>query len=45
MRRGETDVVWTWTEGIRRILEMVTGEKVERGTLLPTDKIGTKTIY
>lgn len=28
------------TEGIRRVLEGVTGEKIERGTILPTDKIG-----
>jgi hypothetical protein len=28
------------TEGIRRILETVTGEKIERGTILPTNKIG-----
>ncbi|GHJ88736.1 hypothetical protein NliqN6_5138 [Naganishia liquefaciens] len=27
------------TEGIRRILEMVTGDKVDRKSLLPTDKI------
>lgn len=39
----ETDVVDVWIEGIRRILEIVTGEKVERGTLLPTDKIGKAT--
>jgi len=28
------------TEGIRRILEIVTGEKITRGTILQTDKIG-----
>jgi len=28
------------TEGIRRILETVTGEKLPRGQKLPTDKIG-----
>ncbi|KAH6902566.1 5-oxoprolinase [Coprinopsis sp. MPI-PUGE-AT-0042] len=27
------------TEGIRRVLEHVTGEKIPRGTILPTDKI------
>ncbi|KAF8631653.1 hypothetical protein AX17_005055 [Amanita inopinata Kibby_2008] len=27
------------TEGIRRILEIVSGEKIPRGTVLPTDKI------
>lgn len=27
------------TEGIRRILERITGEKIERGTKLPTNKI------
>lgn len=28
------------TEGIRRVLESVTGEKIPRGQKLPTDKIG-----
>ena len=28
------------TEGIRRILEIVTGEKIPRGQTLKTDKIG-----
>jgi hypothetical protein len=28
------------TEGIRRVLEIVTGEKIPRGTVLQTDKIG-----
>ena len=28
------------TEGIRRVLEMVTGEKIPRGVILNTDKIG-----
>ena len=28
------------TEGIRRVLEIVTGEKISRGTTLQTDKIG-----
>jgi hypothetical protein len=28
------------TEGVRRILEKVTGEKIERGQVLPVDKIG-----
>jgi hypothetical protein len=28
------------TEGIRRVLEVVTGEKIPRGTVLNTDKIG-----
>jgi 5-oxoprolinase (ATP-hydrolysing) len=28
------------TEGVRRILEKVTGDKIERGTVLPVDKIG-----
>jgi hypothetical protein len=28
------------TEGIRRILEIVTGQQVPRGTPLPTNKIG-----
>lgn len=28
------------TEGIRRVLEAVTGEKIERGAILPTNKIG-----
>lgn len=28
------------TEGIRRVLEAVIGEKIERGGILPTDKIG-----
>lgn len=28
------------TEGIRRVLEIVTGEKITRGEKLPTDKIG-----
>ncbi|PFH49537.1 hypothetical protein AMATHDRAFT_147525 [Amanita thiersii Skay4041] len=27
------------TEGIRRVLEIATGEKIPRGTVLPTDKI------
>ena len=29
------------TEGIRRILEIVTGQQVPRGIPLPTNKIGT----
>lgn len=28
------------TEGIRRVLETVTGEKIPRGSVLNTDKIG-----
>lgn len=28
------------TEGIRRVLEIVTGEKIPRGTILETGKIG-----
>jgi 5-oxoprolinase (ATP-hydrolysing) len=28
------------TEGVRRVLEKVTGEKIERGSILPVDKIG-----
>ena len=28
------------TEGIRRVLEIVTGQKIARGTILQTDKIG-----
>jgi 5-oxoprolinase (ATP-hydrolysing) len=28
------------TEGIRRILEIVTGDKIPRGKILPTNKIG-----
>ena len=28
------------TEGIRRVLEIVTGEKIPRGVILNTDKIG-----
>lgn len=28
------------TEGIRRILEIVTGDKIPRGNILPTNKIG-----
>ena len=28
------------TEGIRRVLEIVTGEKIPRGAILNTDKIG-----
>lgn len=28
------------TEGIRRVLEIATGEKIPRGTVLQTDKIG-----
>ena len=28
------------TEGIRRVLEIVTGEKIPRGVTLNTDKIG-----
>jgi 5-oxoprolinase (ATP-hydrolysing) len=28
------------TEGIRRILESVTGDKIPRGEILPTTKIG-----
>lgn len=31
------------TEGIRRILEHVTNEKIPRGSVLQTDKIGTFT--
>lgn len=29
------------TEGIRRVLEIVTGAKIPRGEVLNTDKIGT----
>jgi 5-oxoprolinase (ATP-hydrolysing) len=29
------------TEGIRRLLEIITGEEIERGKILPTNKIGT----
>lgn len=28
------------TEGIRRVLELVTGEKIQRGSVLDTGKIG-----
>ncbi|KAF8632122.1 hypothetical protein AX15_002022 [Amanita polypyramis BW_CC] len=28
------------TEGIRRVLELATGERIPRGTVLPTDKLG-----
>jgi len=28
------------TEGIRRVLEVITGEKIPRGSILNTDKIG-----
>lgn len=28
------------TEGIRRVLEIVTGEKIQRGNVLDTSKIG-----
>lgn len=30
------------TEGIRRILEALTGEKIPRGQVLKTDKIGSR---
>jgi len=33
------------TEGIRRVLEIVTGEKIPRGTILQTDKIGDHFVY
>ncbi|KAF9073172.1 Hydantoinase/oxoprolinase-domain-containing protein [Rhodocollybia butyracea] len=33
------------TEGIRRILEIVTGETIPRNTILNTDKIGSFTLY
>ena len=28
------------TEGIRRVLEIATGEQIPRGSVVPTDKIG-----
>ena len=33
------------TEGIRRILEIVTGDKLERGSVLPTNKIGEPIVF
>lgn len=32
------------TEGIRRVLEIVTGKEIKRGTILQTDKIGMRNL-
>jgi hypothetical protein len=39
-RKTQGNYVDAPTEGIRRVLEIVTGEKIPRGTILQTDKIG-----